>query len=316
MSAQPSRGPVSLSISAVERDTGLSKDTLRVWERRYGFPQPMRDAFGERAYSIEEVEKLRLLRRLMDAGHRPGKIIRQPIESLQILAGQSATARRSVATAPADDELQRYIDLTRNHEIEALRGALSQAALRIGLDRFVMDVAAPLNHLVGEAWARGQLEVFEEHLYTESMQIVLRSALANIPRSNLAPRVLLTTFPNEAHGLGLLMAEALLALDGCQCLSLGVQTPLAEIVRAAASQRADIVALSFSAVLNPNQVFDGLVELRDRLPAATDLWAGGRCPILQRRPPQGVRVLGELADIPPELVRWRGKRASMAQASG
>lgn len=316
MSAQSSRGPVSLSISAVERDTGLSKDTLRVWERRYGFPQPRRDAFGERAYSIEEVEKLRLLRRLMDAGHRPGKIIRQPIESLQILAGQSATARRSVAAAPADGELQRYIDLTRNHEIDALRGALSQAALRIGLDRFVMDVAAPLNHLVGEAWARGQLEVFEEHLYTESMQIVLRSALANIPRSNSAPRVLLTTFPNEAHGLGLLMAEALLALDGCQCFSLGVQTPLAEIVRAAASQRADIVALSFSAVLNPNQVFDGLVELRDRLPAATDLWAGGRCPILQRRPPQGVRVLGELADIPPELVRWRGKRASMAQASG
>ncbi|MBS1173585.1 MAG: MerR family transcriptional regulator [Proteobacteria bacterium] len=37
-----------LSISAVERDTGLSKDTLRVWERRYGFPVPQRDALGER----------------------------------------------------------------------------------------------------------------------------------------------------------------------------------------------------------------------------------------------------------------------------
>ena len=41
---------VSLSIAAVERDTGLSKDTLRVWERRYGFPTPDRDGFGERAY--------------------------------------------------------------------------------------------------------------------------------------------------------------------------------------------------------------------------------------------------------------------------
>ena len=35
-------------IAAVERDTGLSKDILRVWERRYGFPKPGRDAFGER----------------------------------------------------------------------------------------------------------------------------------------------------------------------------------------------------------------------------------------------------------------------------
>ncbi|MGA0116507.1 MAG: MerR family transcriptional regulator, partial [Burkholderiales bacterium] len=31
------------NIAAVERDTGLSKDTLRVWERRYGFPAPVRD---------------------------------------------------------------------------------------------------------------------------------------------------------------------------------------------------------------------------------------------------------------------------------
>ncbi|MCK7493491.1 MAG: MerR family transcriptional regulator [Comamonadaceae bacterium] len=34
----------------MERDTGLSKDTLRVWERRYGFPLPGRDALGERTY--------------------------------------------------------------------------------------------------------------------------------------------------------------------------------------------------------------------------------------------------------------------------
>ena len=32
------------TIADVERDTGLSKDTLRVWERRYGFPLPLRDA--------------------------------------------------------------------------------------------------------------------------------------------------------------------------------------------------------------------------------------------------------------------------------
>jgi len=71
--------PVLLSIAAVERDTGLSKDTLRVWERRYGFPRPQRDGFGERAYPLEQVEKLRVVKRLMDAGHRPGRIVDQPI---------------------------------------------------------------------------------------------------------------------------------------------------------------------------------------------------------------------------------------------
>ncbi|HRF13460.1 MAG TPA: MerR family transcriptional regulator, partial [Candidatus Accumulibacter phosphatis] len=62
-------------IAAVERDTGLSKDVLRVWERRYGFPAPCRDANGERSYPAEQVERLRLIKRLMDQGHRPGKLI-------------------------------------------------------------------------------------------------------------------------------------------------------------------------------------------------------------------------------------------------
>ena len=67
------RAPVN--ISSVERDTGLSKDALRVWERRYGFPQPYRDAHGERIYPSDQVDKLRLLKRLLDQGHRPSKII-------------------------------------------------------------------------------------------------------------------------------------------------------------------------------------------------------------------------------------------------
>jgi len=37
-----------LSIAEIERETGISRDTLRVWERRYGFPTPMRNKRSER----------------------------------------------------------------------------------------------------------------------------------------------------------------------------------------------------------------------------------------------------------------------------
>lgn len=57
------------SIGSVERETGLSKDLLRAWEKRYGFPAPERDAQGDRIYPAPQVEKLRLLRRLIDDGH-------------------------------------------------------------------------------------------------------------------------------------------------------------------------------------------------------------------------------------------------------
>ena len=60
-----------MRIAEVERDTGLAKETLRVWERRYQFPRPERDELGERLYPFTQVEQLRVIRRLIDHGFRP-----------------------------------------------------------------------------------------------------------------------------------------------------------------------------------------------------------------------------------------------------
>ena len=311
MSTPAAPAPVTLTIASVERDTGLSKDTLRVWERRYGFPAPGRDALGERLYPLDQVDKLRTLKRLLDLGHRPGRIVALPVEDLQRLAQASSnSAARNPYPMQAHDDLDALIGLLGAHRFDELRGQLSQLLLRKGLARFVADVVAPLNERVGEAWTHGTLQIFEEHLYTETVQALLRNAIGSIPRADLRPRVLLTTFPQEPHGLGILMAETIFALEGCHCISLGVQTPVWDITLAAEAQRADIVALSFSSAVNPNQALDGLAELRGKLPTAVEIWAGGSCPALHRRPPQGVRALRLLDDIAPALLRWRQEQAT------
>jgi len=303
--------PITVSIAGVERDTGLSKDTLRIWERRYGFPRPGRDAFGERTYPEEQLDKLRIVKRLMDQGHRPGRVINLSIQQLHDLAAATIFApQRAIDIAPNTDDPRHYIELVKQNRIDDLRRQMSQAVLRLGLARFVSQVVAPLNDAIGAAWTRGYLEIFEEHLYTESIQVILRSAINTVAQPSAAgrPRVLLTTFPQEPHGLGMLMAEALFALDGCRCCSLGVQTPIWDIVLAAAAQQIDIVALSFSSWINPNHALDGLAELRGKLPAATEIWAGGACSILARRPPKEALALRQLSDIAPALATWRAAR--------
>ncbi|MEK9720971.1 MAG: MerR family transcriptional regulator [Quisquiliibacterium sp.] len=294
-----------MSIAAVERDTGLPKDTLRVWERRYGFPSPGRDANGERVYRAAEVEKLRMVRRLVDAGYRPGKIIGHDLAQLRELAERAPDA---VAVKPVDQtllaNLENLLALLREHRVDDLRQALAQAVLRQGLERFVLAVCEPLTRMVGETWARGELQIFEEHLYTESMQAVLRNAITSIPVQAKRPKVLLTTVPTEQHGLGLLMAEAVMALEGCTCISLGTQTPVAEIARAASAQRADVVALSFSTIQNPRAVRDSLTELRTAIPAQAEIWAGGASAALKRRPPPGVVAICELAQIRAAVESW------------
>lgn len=297
----------ALTIAAVERETGLSKDTLRMWERRYGFPRPLRDARDERLYPAEQVQRLRLIAWLLRAGQRPGRIVTQPLQRLQELA-QSGSAVAAAATAPdaADEALQDYLDALRRHDATRLRLGLNQAVLRLGLARFVTEVVAPLNRWVGEAWLRGEIQVFTEHLYTECVVAVLRAALggSTLPRAHM-PRVLLTTLPDEPHVLGLLMAEVMLALEGCTCISLGAQTPLADIVQASAAHRIDIVGLSFSPALPAAAVLGGLKALRAQLPAAVPIWAGGSHPALARRLPAGVTRVARLQDIAALLAPWR-----------
>jgi DNA-binding transcriptional MerR regulator len=305
-------------IGAVERDTGLSKDTLRVWERRYAFPNPERDATGERVYPRDQVEKLRAIKRLMDGGHRPGKIVHCSLEELRRLSQERdslgsgrgkvhalARAEARAAAAVPQADLAPHLDLVRSHRIVELRRALSHEVARRGLGRFVSEVAAPLNVAIGELWMQGNLEIFEEHLYTESMQVVLRHAISAVPVTPQAPRVLLTTFPHEQHGLGLLMAEAMLVLEGAHCMSLGVETPVWDIARAAHSQQMDIVALSFSLAYPVAQAVEGLAGLRRALPAGAEIWAGGGSELLARRLPDGVRGMGSLESVRDEVAAWR-----------
>ena len=307
---------MNLSIAAVERDTGIGKDTLRVWERRYGFPQPGRDEFDERSYPLEQVEKLRLIKRLLDQGFRPGRIVALSVDELQRMSYSEVAAPQSASGLgeAQGTDLRIYMERLQKHDLDGLRRSLHQAVANLGVSRFVTELVAPLNAMIGDAWMRGELEVFEEHLYTECVTGALHQAIHQVSSTaqSAAPAVLLTTFPQEQHALGLLMAECMLTLQGCRCYSLGVQTPLHDFARAAEAHKVDLVALSFSVGLNPNQVVDGLNDLRRKLPDAMEIWAGGGNPVLQRRPPANVVVVRSLENIAEQVQRWRDAHSTPA----
>jgi methanogenic corrinoid protein MtbC1 len=301
-----------LPIAAVERETGLGKDTLRAWERRYGFPQPQRDASGVRGYPRALVDRLALIRRALLAGERPGRLLALPPAQLDAVLAE--TARRPAARpAPQPDGVVPLLDVAdglgalRAGGAEALRHWLTLALARSGLADFVVEGIAPLTVAIGEAWVDGRVAVYEEHLYSEAVQAVLRGAMLPFQAGleARAPRILLTTVPGEAHGLGLLMAEALMTLQACRCLSLGTQTPLADIVAAALAHRIDVVALSFSESLAASQALPALAELRASLPASVAIWAGGGAPALRGLRVPGVRVMGRLVDIGEAIADWR-----------
>jgi len=297
--------PRVMTIAAVERDCGLPKETLRVWERRYGFPKPLRDGNGERLYPVEQLVTLRLLRRLMVAGHRPGQVVGLPDEQLSALLGTPAVSD----ARDRGHEVELVLELLRAHDAAGLRDSLNAMLLRAGLGAFASTTGPRLVEAIGHEWSRGALEIHQEHFFTEQFTTVLRSAInatqgAGLPRTG--PRVLFGTFPQEPHALGLMMAEAMFALEGCLVISLGVQTPIREIAAAARAHKVDILALSFSSIITATQASAGLNELQALLPGSVEIWAGGACAGL--RPKAGLHVLRGLSDINCAISAWRDRQ--------
>jgi MerR family transcriptional regulator, light-induced transcriptional regulator len=292
-----------LPIASVERETGLSKDTLRVWERRYGFPTPGRDANGERQYAPEQVRRLARIKRLMDRGHRPGKLMAMDEAALLALDD----VRGAVPATPDDPQLDDWLHLVKTHDSEALQQAFHREMAKRGMARFVQDIVAPLIARVGDAWSRNEIGIFEEHLFSQHLEKLFRTTLANMAPQTGYPRVLLTTLSGEEHTLGLLMVEALLVVEEAYPVLLGPQTPIDEIVRAAQIKQVDAVCLSFSTAYSPTLAAQGLRDLRQRLPGDTQLWAGGYGVKPIRKPIDGVCLVPEFQDLFDCLARWRGE---------
>ncbi|MCC6215767.1 MAG: MerR family transcriptional regulator [Polyangiaceae bacterium] len=261
------------SIRVTARLTGLSADTLRMWERRYGFPKPVRNPNGVRAYSADEVERLVLISRALKAGYRAGEVIHRSPDDLRHALLEAAHAPTNLATDQSPT-LAGMIDALRDDDVTALQLLLRQAVATLGPRAFLMEVAAPLVTQVGERWAAGELQVRHEHLLTETLSTQLRLLLSAY-ESRGRPVVLLTTLPHESHGLGLEMAALYLALRGAEPRLLGVDAPLDQIADAARALGVDVVGLSVSASADGETVAASIAWLGSKLPPAIEIWVGG-----------------------------------------
>jgi MerR family transcriptional regulator, light-induced transcriptional regulator len=264
-----------------------------------------------RQYPADQIQRLRSIREALEAGHAPDQVVSAGDAELDRLANKGR------ADPEGDDTRRQAIKRLVASDVVGLRGLLERALAQRGLGDFVHDVVAPLNTEVGDAWMRGRLEIFQEHLYTETVQSLLRHALHGLPPTGLGrPVVLLATASGEGHGLGLLMAEAVLRLGGCRCHSLGMQTPPWDMVRAAVALDVDVLALSYTGAAEPGRVADELAELRRKLPGRLELWAGGGSAVLRRLTIDGLHVVADLGQASGAVAAWRKRHRPTPTAAG
>lgn len=69
-------------IGAVSKLTNIPVDTLRIWERRYSVVVPIRSKTSDRLYQTEDINRLTLLKMLVDKSHSIGTIAKLSNEQL------------------------------------------------------------------------------------------------------------------------------------------------------------------------------------------------------------------------------------------
>lgn len=297
-------GAQGYSIRVASRLTGVSSDTLRMWERRYGFPRPARNDSQVRVYTDDDIERLILVARALKAGFRAGEVIHKSPAELRSLISSSAHAQlsSSLRESPTIESLIRALT---SDDAPALRTGLRQAVATLGPRSFVVEVAGPLVEQVGEAWAAGRLSVRHEHLLSEALSTQLRLLLSIYETESTGPVILLTTLSTEQHGLGLEMAALYMALEGATPRLLGVDTPPDQIVEAARALGARVIGLSISAASEPEGTLAHVRWMLSQLPDATEIWLGGSAASSVTELPARAHHVITWKDLDRELFRLK-----------
>ena len=281
-----------MNIGAVERDTGIARDTLRIWERRYGFPEPIRNDKGERMYPEVQLRRLQRIHRLLDQGLRPGKVVGLNDADLDKLEANLYLEK------PLSDSVKHLLTVLQNTDGTELETALSIIYQQQGMQIFITETIVPLLYAVGERWAIGKLQVFEEHLLSEVLTRFLNGEISLLQKTAMKPRVLLATLPGEKHTLGLLMLAAMLSSRNISVVNLGGEVPLDQIVAAVERFDVDVIGVTFSSSYQYENIRRNLIELRESITEGVDIWMGGEGAKRLRKLPVGVTKFTSLDGLP------------------
>ncbi|HEU4505875.1 MAG TPA: cobalamin B12-binding domain-containing protein [Nitrospira sp.] len=234
-------------IHRVAKLTGLSKDVVRVWERRYGLVKPLRSANRYREYTDEDVALLRFLKEELDRGQTIGALAVEGRDSLlQRMRASSAPTPQSFT--PHDHLLDELVALLDPLEKTQFERRLNGAVAVIPFEESVQRILLPLQRRVGELWHEGRLNVAVEHYVTKLIQQKLFSVMNQLPINEFGPRVVIACPEGEAHEIGAQAVAYLAATRGCHVYYLGPNLPNSDLRALCERIKPDLVLLSLTEI--------------------------------------------------------------------
>ena len=307
MPRKPSGPSPRYPIRAVARLTGLSLDTLRAWERRYGAVTPVRDVRG-RLYSGADVKRLQLLAAAVARGHAIGRLAELMDAELETMiavptaahAGAVAESRRSESA-----DIRTLLDALHAFDAAGVERELDRLSLALKPRDLVHLVIFPFLKEVGDEVHAERLNIAQEHLLSGAVRNLLGAMVRMYSKNEVSRRLLFATPSGERHEFGVLAAAMLAAAGGLGVIYLGADLPARLIVDSAARSGVDVVVLGIIYSGSSRELRRQVDYIVDHLPGRLELWVGGTLTPDLDRPLAGQQIvrLQDFEALERQLVR-------------
>lgn len=262
-------------MRVVSRLTGLTPDTIRVWERRYEAVKPERTGGNKRRYSENEVRRLVLLRRATELGHSIGQVARLREDDLHRILGESTSDGSSGTTSGSvySTLVEDYIDSIRNFDVRGAESLLARTAAVMAPVTLSLELIVPLMRHVGRAWQEGQLKTYHEHIISGQLRNLLGTLMRYTGIAPGAPRVIVSTPPGHLHEFGAIIGAFIAASRGLEPIYLGADMPFEDLSDAAQQSDSDLIVLSIARDCRADEQA-AMVEGLRALASRHEVWLG------------------------------------------
>ena len=291
-------------IHRVARLTGLSKDVIRVWERRFGLLKPTRGANRYRNYSDEDVALLRFLKEQLDAGGSIGELSKLGREEL---LGQARASAPQVSFVDNifSGLLRELLSTLDPFNRVTFEKRLNGAVAVVPFEEALHGILLPLQEQVGQLWHDGHLNVALEHYVTKQIQQKIFSAMNQLPVAEFGAKVVVACPPDEEHDIAALAVAYRCRVRGCRVYYLGANVPIASLTNLCNKVEPDLTIISFPLALSDDKATELVQSLANEVSPASNLAVGGHGALAMRDlfVKYNITVLEDFAELGHRLDR-------------
>jgi DNA-binding transcriptional MerR regulator len=236
------------NIGIVARMTGVPENTLRVWERRYDFPQSARTEGGHRLYAPHEVARIQWVKQRIDEGMQTRNAI-HALEQVEA-AGRfpdllNGTPAVQVIPDASGEAIQEHLFAAlADHDEDRANQITGEALAAFSIEQLILSVIGPIFTAFGRAWAEGRVNIATEHFATNYLRQQLLLWLHAAPPAYPVRPVILACAPGELHEGGLLMLGVMLRRLRWPVLYLGQSTTLPDLAAFAQKLKPSIIVFA------------------------------------------------------------------------